>query len=41
MKKECYEEEVQFYRKTDYTPIIIIRNSVGYLAKILHLIRIM
>ena len=24
MKKECYEEEVQPYRKTDYKPIIII-----------------
>ena len=23
MEKECYEEEVQSYRKTDYKPIII------------------
>ena len=24
LKKECYEEEVQPYRKTDYKPIIYI-----------------
>ena len=24
MEKECYEEEVQHYRKADYNPIIII-----------------
>ena len=24
MEKECYEEEVQPYRKTDYKPIIYI-----------------
>ena len=24
MERECYEEEVQPYRKMDYTPIIIV-----------------
>ena len=27
MDKECYEEEVQPYRKMDYKPIIYIYNS--------------
>ena len=27
MEKECYEEEVQPYRKTDYKPIIYISSA--------------
>ena len=27
MERECYEEEVQPYRKTDYKPIIIIVDA--------------
>ena len=28
MEKECYEEEVQPYRKTDYKPIIIYNRYI-------------
>ena len=34
MEKECYEEEVQPYRKLDYKPIIIIIQIINGLLKI-------
>ena len=29
MEKECYEEEVQLYRKTDYKPIIYNKDVIA------------
>ena len=33
METECYEEEVQLYRKTDYKPIIIINENNKFVSK--------
>ena len=34
MEKECYEEEVEPYRKTDYTAIIIIECEISKLKRL-------
>ena len=36
MEKECYEDEVHPYRKTDYKPIIIINYSILHIFSDLH-----